>query len=159
MLQNGSSVSSLWHEDWIIRQPTHLIFSRKNTNQQSTHLTRRFYGVLCSPSLLLAPDLSQEHLDRVLTLCDTHSIPATQFEITFILSCLQYEAKQCDAVVLEVYSHPSIPIPLCLSLQVGCGGEWDATNVIRSSLSIICSVGLKPYPLLPLSSPPQDWTT
>lgn len=41
------------------------------------------------------------------------------------MACLQYEAQKCDAVVLEV----------------GCGGEWDATNVILSSLSIVCSVG------------------
>jgi hypothetical protein len=49
----------------------------------------------------------QRHLERILLLCESHSIPATQFEITFLMSCLQYESAQCDVVVLEV--------SLCLS--------------------------------------------
>jgi dihydrofolate synthase / folylpolyglutamate synthase len=44
----------------------------------------------------------QRHLERILLLCESHSIPATQFEITFLMSCLQYESAQCDVVVLEV---------------------------------------------------------
>eukprot|EP00602_Paraphysomonas_sp_CaronLab_P009263 CAMPEP_0185036208 /NCGR_PEP_ID=MMETSP1103-20130426/28823_1 /TAXON_ID=36769 /ORGANISM="Paraphysomonas bandaiensis, Strain Caron Lab Isolate" /LENGTH=553 /DNA_ID=CAMNT_0027573663 /DNA_START=23 /DNA_END=1684 /DNA_ORIENTATION=+ len=65
-------------------------------------------------------------LDRVVSLCNDHSIPATYFEIIFIMSCLRFEAAKCDAVVLEV----------------GVGGEWDATNVISSALAVICSVGM-----------------
>ena len=30
---------------------------------------------------------------------------------------------------------------LFVSVQVGVGGEWDATNVITSILAVICSVG------------------
>lgn len=63
---------------------------------------------------------------KVLELCLTQEIPATFFEITFALACLQFESQACDAVVLEV----------------GVGGEWDATNVVYSALSIICSVDL-----------------
>jgi dihydrofolate synthase/folylpolyglutamate synthase len=43
-----------------------------------------------------------QHLPRVLQRCVDLSIPATLFEITFILACLHYEDCQCDAVVLEV---------------------------------------------------------
>jgi folylpolyglutamate synthase/dihydropteroate synthase len=67
-----------------------------------------------------------ELVPRVLEICRQQQIPATFFEITFALACLQFEASSCDAVVLEV----------------GVGGEWDATNVCAAALSIICSVDL-----------------
>lgn len=74
--------------------------------------------------------VSEEELERnlphVLQLCADHSIPLTLFEITFIYACLQFEASGCQAVVLEV----------------GVGGEVDATNVVDTALSIICSVSL-----------------
>jgi dihydrofolate synthase/folylpolyglutamate synthase len=66
------------------------------------------------------------HLPRVMTLCADMQIPATLFELTFITACLHYEASECDAVVLEV----------------GLGGELDATNVISPALSVITSVSL-----------------
>jgi folylpolyglutamate synthase/dihydropteroate synthase len=42
------------------------------------------------------------HLPRVMKLCAEHEIPATLFELTFILSCLYFESAGCEAVVLEV---------------------------------------------------------
>ena len=66
------------------------------------------------------------HLPRVLRLCVDHHIPATLFELTFILACVYFDASACMAVVLEV----------------GLGGELDATNVISSCLSIVTSISL-----------------
>ena len=63
---------------------------------------------------------------RVLTLCVQHNITATLFELTFIIASVYFKALNCDFVVLEV----------------GCGGIYDATNVVATSLSIICSVSL-----------------
>ena len=42
------------------------------------------------------------HLPAVLKLCADNSIPATLFELTFILACLHYEKERCEVVVLEV---------------------------------------------------------
>ena len=67
-----------------------------------------------------------QHLPTVLKLCADHSVPATLFEITFVLACLFYEASACQVVVLEV----------------GLGGELDATNVVSTALSVVCSVSL-----------------
>jgi dihydrofolate synthase/folylpolyglutamate synthase len=51
-------------------------------------------------------------------------IPVTLFEVTFITGCLYYETNGCDVVVLEV----------------GVGGQMDATNVVDAVLSVICSI-------------------
>ena len=67
-----------------------------------------------------------EMLPIVLTLCVQHKIPATLFEVTFLLSCLHFDRKKCDAVVMEV----------------GMGGKLDATNVISTVCSVLCSVSL-----------------
>jgi dihydrofolate synthase/folylpolyglutamate synthase len=67
------------------------------------------------------------NMPRVLQLCADEGIPLTLFEVTFIYACLQFSVSQCEAVVLEV----------------GVGGELDATNVVgTTALSIICSVSL-----------------
>jgi len=66
------------------------------------------------------------HMPRVLQLCVEHNLPATLFELTFILACLHFEAQACQAVVLEV----------------GLGGKVDATNVVSTCLAILCSVSL-----------------
>jgi folylpolyglutamate synthase/dihydropteroate synthase len=75
---------------------------------------------------LISEEAFVEHLPSVLKLCADHSIPATLFELTFILACLHYEREKCQVVVLEV----------------GLGGELDATNVVNTALSILCSVSL-----------------
>ena len=75
---------------------------------------------------LMPEDAFMLHLPTVLQLCGNHGIPATLFELTFILACLYYEHTNCQVVVLEV----------------GLGGELDATNVVQTALSIICSVSL-----------------
>ena len=75
---------------------------------------------------LIAESEIMDLMPRVLNICLQQEIPATFFEITFALACLQFEAASCDTVVLEV----------------GVGGEWDATNVVSAALSIICSVDL-----------------
>jgi len=77
-------------------------------------------GALVSEEELLA------HMPQVLALCAANSVPLTLFELTFIYACLQFKASGCQAVVLEV----------------GVGGELDATNVVKTRLSIICSVSL-----------------
>lgn len=58
--------------------------------------------------------------------CIELNIPATMFEITFLVAGMYYERMGCDVVVLEV----------------GLGGELDATNVILPCLSIVCSISL-----------------
>ncbi len=63
---------------------------------------------------------------QVLALCVQHNITATLFELTFVIAGLYFKTLNCDFVVLEV----------------GCGGIYDATNVVATSLSIICSVSL-----------------
>lgn len=77
-------------------------------------------GALVSEEELLT------HMPQVLALCAANSVPLTLFELTFIYACLQFKASGCQAVVLEV----------------GVGGELDATNVVKTRLSIICSVSL-----------------
>jgi len=75
---------------------------------------------------LVSEEQLVRNLPRVLELCAAHGIPLTLFELTFIYACVQFEASGCEAVVLEV----------------GVGGELDATNVVHTSLSVICSVSL-----------------
>lgn len=75
---------------------------------------------------LLREEELVEMLPRICGLCVEHSIPATLFEITFALACLKFDTSQCDAVVIEV----------------GLGGKFDATNVISTTMSVICSVSL-----------------
>jgi dihydrofolate synthase/folylpolyglutamate synthase len=75
---------------------------------------------------LITEEQFVQHLPTVLHLCAEHSVPATLFEITFVLACLYYEASACQVVVLEV----------------GLGGELDATNVVNTALSVVCSVSL-----------------
>ena len=66
-------------------------------------------------------------LPKVFELCKVKNIPATFFEITTIMSFLQFQKHECDAVVLEV----------------GLGGRLDATNVVtKPTLSIITSIQL-----------------
>ena len=67
-----------------------------------------------------------EMLPRIFKLCVENGIPATLFEVTFLLACLKFDLSHCDAVVIEV----------------GLGGKFDATNVISTICSVICSVSL-----------------
>lgn len=66
------------------------------------------------------------HMSKIMKICAECEIPATMFELAFILATVFFDTSQCGAVVLEV----------------GLGGEVDATNVVNTSLSIICSVSL-----------------
>lgn len=75
---------------------------------------------------IIPADSFVEHATTALRLCIENEIPATLFELFFIMSCLYFEKEACDAVVMEV----------------GLGGQLDATNVISTALSIICSVSL-----------------
>jgi dihydrofolate synthase/folylpolyglutamate synthase len=77
-------------------------------------------------SVLISEDDLIAYSKRVLTLCVQNNITATLFELTFIIASLYFKSLDCDFVVLEV----------------GCGGIYDATNVVATSLSIICSVSL-----------------
>ena len=75
---------------------------------------------------LISEEDMLQYLPKILGLCVEHSIPATMFELTFLLAALYFDEVGCDIAVIEV----------------GVGGELDATNVIKSALSIICSVSL-----------------
>ena len=63
---------------------------------------------------------------KVLETCAREAIPASMFEIVFVAFACVCEDSGCEAAVLEV----------------GLGGTLDATNVVQTSLSIICSVSL-----------------
>ena len=75
--------------------------------------------------------------------CIELNIPATMFEITFLVAGMYYERMGCDVVVLEV-SEVNIKAIFCelnyFNAKVGLGGELDATNVILPCLSIVCSI-------------------
>lgn len=67
------------------------------------------------------------YMTIIFNLCKSSNIVATQFELSFLMASLYFKESNCDVVVLEV----------------GCGGDSDATNVINTStLSIITSIGL-----------------
>ncbi|CAM9603901.1 unnamed protein product, partial [Ectocarpus fasciculatus] len=91
----------------------------------SPHISSYRERVQINGALITEPEI-MDLMPRVLDICLQQEIPATFFELTFALACLQFEASSCDTVVLEV----------------GVGGEWDATNVVAAALSIICSVDL-----------------
>ena len=65
-------------------------------------------------------------LPPLLQLCVQHQICATQFELTFILAAVYFQERACEVVILEV----------------GLGGESDATNVVDTCLAILTSVAL-----------------
>ena len=75
-------------------------------------------------SELLPEESFVRNLKTLLDLCTEHNIAATEFELTFLMAALHFQQSNCEAVVLEV----------------GLGGEYDATNVVSTMLSIICSV-------------------
>ena len=64
--------------------------------------------------------------NEIFAICIEHSIPATLFELTFAIASIYFERCNCDAVVIEV----------------GLGGKLDATNVISTACSVLCSVSL-----------------
>lgn len=65
-------------------------------------------------------------LKQIFRLCQQQQLQATEFEIAFLMACLHFKNNGCDAVVLEV----------------GVGGIHDATNVVKTCVSVICSVSL-----------------
>ncbi len=100
-------------------------------------------GKFISPNLLRVnerisingEDISDDDMNAILSEIEPKSrevekeqgIAPTQFEIWCALAFLYFERKKCDIVVLEV----------------GLGGEFDATNVIKSNaIQIITRLGL-----------------
>ena len=70
----------------------------------------------------------EQYLQEIFDICETHSIPATFFEITTALAFHIFAKEGVEVVVLET----------------GLGGRLDATNVIRRPvLSVITSIGLE----------------
>jgi dihydrofolate synthase/folylpolyglutamate synthase len=67
----------------------------------SPHLASYRERIQVDARLISEEDVLQ-HLPRVLERCVELNIPATLFEVTFILACLHYQATDCQAVVLEV---------------------------------------------------------
>lgn len=63
-------------------------------------------------------------LKAVCDMCIHLLIPASEFELIFLMAAIYFREKGCGAVVLEV----------------GLGGENDATNVVTTAISVICSV-------------------
>ena len=83
---------------------------------------------------LITKDDFVKYLSIVMNVCSDNSIPATLFELTFpdlvllvsLLVSLIANASYSGIVVLEV----------------GLGGRVDATNVVHTALSVICSIAL-----------------
>ena len=73
---------------------------------------------------VLTPVAVQSLFPEIFTLCQSHKIPATFFELTTALAMKKFRASECEAVVLEV----------------GLGGRLDATNIVTPSLSIITAI-------------------
>lgn len=105
---------------------------------QCSHLSGLKVGLFVSPHISsfrervqvnheLIPEVDvMKYLPHIFDLCVENEIKATMFEITFILAALYFKETNCDVAVIEV----------------GLGGELDATNVMKTSLSIITSVAL-----------------
>ena len=91
----------------------------------SPHISSFRERVQVNHELIPEEDVLQ-YLPEIFDLCVEHKIAATMFEITFILAALYFKRTNCDVAVIEV----------------GVGGELDATNVMKTSLSIITSVAL-----------------
>jgi dihydrofolate synthase/folylpolyglutamate synthase len=66
------------------------------------------------------------HLRPYLEEVDRQGEPVTYFETLTALAFLWFADKPVDAGVFEV----------------GMGGRWDATNVVRSEVAVICSIDL-----------------
>lgn len=82
-------------------------------------------------SELLPEQSFVDNFQTISSICKEQNVDATEFELTFLMAALYFKQAQCDAVVLEV----------------GLGGEYDATNVVNTALSIICSVCKHVLPL------------
>lgn len=103
-------------------------------------LTAKGYktGLFVSPHLMSYRERAQvdhqliskedvlRHLTSLVQLCASNSLAATEFELSFLLAALHFQAQKCEVVVLEV----------------GCGGRYDATNVVNNALAILTSVAL-----------------
>lgn len=53
-------------------------------------------------SELLPEESFVDNLQTLLRLCREHDIPATEFELTFLMAALHFKQTNCEAVVLEV---------------------------------------------------------
>ena len=51
---------------------------------------------------LISEESVCSNLSTLFKLCAKHEIPATEFELSFLLASLYFKEKNCDAVVLEV---------------------------------------------------------
>ncbi|OGG87497.1 hypothetical protein A3B87_02270 [Candidatus Kuenenbacteria bacterium RIFCSPHIGHO2_02_FULL_39_13] len=79
----------------------------------------------------IAPDIFSDLMEKIKPLINKLSGqskfgPASYFEIFFALALLYFQKKKCEYLVLEV----------------GCGGEFDATNIIPApKLAAITNIG------------------
>lgn len=53
-------------------------------------------------SELLSEESFVNNLQVLQQLCVEHKIPATEFELTFLMAALHFKQSNCEAVVLEV---------------------------------------------------------
>lgn len=74
----------------------------------------------------------QQHLVKIFNLAEQHHIPATFFELTTLMAFAHFAREKIDIAVIET----------------GLGGRLDATNIVRSSLSVITSISLEHTELL-----------
>ena len=65
-------------------------------------------------------------MENIFKICDKNSLDLTYFELVTLLSFLYFKEKKVDIAVIEV----------------GLGGNLDATNIIDPILSVITSIGL-----------------
>ncbi len=68
----------------------------------------------------------EEFAKIVLTACDEQKIPATHYEVCTMMMFLYAFSEQVDYLILEV----------------GLGGRYDATNIVKPLVSIITNVSL-----------------
>lgn len=68
----------------------------------------------------------QKHLKVLFDIVDRENIPATFFELTTLLAFAYFAEQQIDTAVIET----------------GLGGRFDATNIVKTQLAVITSIGL-----------------
>jgi dihydrofolate synthase/folylpolyglutamate synthase len=69
----------------------------------------------------------EKHLTTLFALTEEHQIPATFFELTTMMAFSHFVDEDIDIAVIET----------------GLGGRFDATNIVRTKLSVITSISLE----------------
>lgn len=76
---------------------------------------------------MIPQDIMARHLAAIFDLTKQHQIPATFFEIATLLAFKYFSEQQVDIAVIET----------------GLGGRFDATNILKTKLSVITSISIE----------------